>query len=105
MALVPMLYQASFSGKSFGAVFARMVDLVDVAHVFPEAVGLLHVLVADGALELGVLPVRVGPRVLGQRTLGLEALAALLANVLTERFVVVYLGMVVPGKKKMLNWV
>ena len=105
MAVDLVAYEPDFSGKVLWAVVAGVVDFVDVAHVFPEAVGLLHVLVADGALELGVLPVRVGPRVLGQRTLGLEALAALLANVLTERFVVVYLGMVVPGKKKMLNWV
>merc|ERR1719262_1470621 len=83
MALVPMLYQASFSGKSFRAVFARMVDFVDVAHVFSEAVGLLHVLVADGTLELRVGLSGVSPRVLAQSGCRPEPFATLVTNMVS----------------------
>ena len=91
--------EPNFSGKVFRAVIARMVDFVDVAHVFPETVCLFHVLVTDWTLELWVLTIRVSPRVFGECPFRFEALAALFTDVLTERLVVVHFGVVVSKRK------
>ena len=103
MAINFVTYQANLGGKTLGAVIARVIDFVNVAHVLPEAVGLFHVLVTDGALELGVGLIRVSPHVFGQCTLGLEALATLLADVLAKWPVVVPgLRMIVPKQGSFL---
>ena len=90
--------EPNFSGEVFRAVIARMVDFVDVAHVFPETVCLFHVLVTDWTLELWVLTIRVSPRVFGECPFRFEALATLFTDVLTEGLVVVDFWMIVPAQ-------